>query len=113
MTDSKVTPIDRGKSAAKKAADDAREVVGHTLDGAKEKLEDMGDRLGEASHEARRIAEEQAEHVKENYGKFQDGAVDVAEDVDSYVVSNPGRAVLLAVAVGFVIGLLLRDPDTD
>ena len=113
MSDSKVTPIDRGKSAAKKAAEEAREAVGQTLDGAKEKLEDVGDRLGEAGQEARRFAGQQAEQVKENVSKIHDRTADVATGVDSFVVNNPGRAVLLAVAVGFVVGLLLRDPDTD
>lgn len=37
----------------------------------------------------------------------------VTDQVRTYVRSNPGKALLISVGVGFVIGLLLRGGDDD
>jgi ElaB/YqjD/DUF883 family membrane-anchored ribosome-binding protein len=37
----------------------------------------------------------------------------VADQVRSYVRSNPGKALLISIGAGFVIGLLLRRSDDD
>lgn len=37
----------------------------------------------------------------------------VADQVRSYVRSNPGKALLISIGAGFVIGLLLRRSDSD
>lgn len=56
--------------------------------------------------------------VKEKYtaAKEKLGEVDfegVADQVRTYVRSNPGKALLISVGVGFVIGLLLRRGDDE
>jgi ElaB/YqjD/DUF883 family membrane-anchored ribosome-binding protein len=47
--------------------------------------------------------------VREKVDDVDFGAV--TDQVRSYVRSNPGKALLLSVGVGFVIGLLLRRDD--
>lgn len=37
----------------------------------------------------------------------------VTDQVRTYVKSNPGKALLISVGVGFLIGLLLRRDDDD
>lgn len=37
----------------------------------------------------------------------------VTDQVRTYVRSNPGKALLISIGVGFVIGLLLRGGDDD
>lgn len=37
----------------------------------------------------------------------------VTDQVRSYVRSNPGKALLISIGVGFVIGLLLRGGDDE
>jgi len=56
--------------------------------------------------------------VKNQYNrareKFEDvdfGAI--TDQVRSYVRSNPGKALLISVGVGFLIGLLLRSHDNE
>ena len=39
--------------------------------------------------------------------------VAVTEQVRTYVRSNPGKALLISVGVGFLVGLLLRRDDED
>jgi ElaB/YqjD/DUF883 family membrane-anchored ribosome-binding protein len=56
--------------------------------------------------------------AKDKYSAAKEklGEVDfngMAEQVRSYVRSNPGKALLISVGVGFVIGLLLRRDDDE
>ena len=37
----------------------------------------------------------------------------ITDQVRSYVRSNPGKALLISVGVGFLVGLLLRRDDSD
>ncbi len=37
----------------------------------------------------------------------------ITDQVRSYVRSNPGKALLISIGVGFVIGLLLRGGDDE
>lgn len=54
---------------------------------------------------------DQYNRVKEKVEDVDFGAV--ADQVRSYVRSNPGKALLISVGVGFLIGLLLRRDDDD
>src|SRR5258708_4076832 len=56
--------------------------------------------------------------MRDQYNKVREKVEDVdfgavADQVRSYVRSNPGKALLLSVGVGFLIGLLLRRDDGD
>lgn len=56
--------------------------------------------------------------VKERYDQIREKVADidlngVTEQVRSYVRSNPGKALLISIGVGFVVGLMLRRPDED
>jgi len=56
--------------------------------------------------------------VKDQYNRVREKVDDVdfgavADQVRSYVRSNPGKALLISVGVGFMIGLLLRRGDEE
>jgi ElaB/YqjD/DUF883 family membrane-anchored ribosome-binding protein len=56
--------------------------------------------------------------VKDKYNAVRERVEDVdfgavTDQVRSYVRSNPGKALLISVGVGFVIGLLLRRDDEE
>ena len=50
-------------------------------------------------------------NVREKVDDVDFGAV--ADQARSYVRSNPGKALLLSVGLGFVVGLLLRRDDEE
>ena len=56
-------------------------------------------------------ARNQYNRVREKLEDVDLGAV--TDQVRSYVRSNPGKALLISVGVGFLIGLLLRRDDDD
>lgn len=71
---------------------------------------------------AKKYAGEQYEKasgaVRDSYNSVREKVDDVdfdeiVEQVRGYVRSNPGKALLISVGVGFVIGLLLRRGDSD
>jgi ElaB/YqjD/DUF883 family membrane-anchored ribosome-binding protein len=56
--------------------------------------------------------------VKNQYNRVREKVDDVdfgaiTDQVRSYVRSNPGKALLISVGVGFLIGLLLRRDDSE
>lgn len=59
-----------------------------------------------------------SDSMKNQYNRMRERVDDVdfgavADQVRSYVRSNPGKALLISVGVGFVVGLLLRSGDDD
>lgn len=56
--------------------------------------------------------------VKNQYNRVREKVEDVdfgavTDQVRSYVKSNPGKALLISVGIGFLIGLLLRRDDNE
>lgn len=56
--------------------------------------------------------------VRDGYNTVREKVEDVdfgaiTDQVRTYVRSNPGKALLISVGVGFLIGLLLRREDED
>ena len=56
--------------------------------------------------------------VRDGYSKARERVEDVdfaaiTDQVRTYVPSNPGKALLISVGIGFLVGLLLRRDDED
>ena len=72
--------------------------------------EEGGDEQGRFSR-ARDYVGGQYNRVREKMEDVDFGAV--ADQVRNYVRSNPGKALLISVGAGFLIGLLLRSGDDE
>ena len=130
----------RAKGVMNEKLGKTREVVGDQLGQAKERFgelkekvgEQLGDEVSERWHEAQAKARRQAEKVKEQvretareqysvrseqlkdgYAKVQDNMSHYSNDLESFVRQNPGRAVLIAAAAGFLVGMLFRGRKHD
>jgi ElaB/YqjD/DUF883 family membrane-anchored ribosome-binding protein len=80
---------------------------------------------GDASNRFGRAKDYAGEKYRAASGAMRDGYNQVRERVDevdfgaiteqvrTYVRSNPGKALLISVGVGFLVGLLLRRDDED
>ena len=90
---------------------------------ARQKLRDVKDdlskRIENVSQEVRREAGRASDYAKERYGVARESLRQgydrarkdfdqLSADVNAYVRDNPGRSVLIAAGLGFVIGMLLR-----
>lgn len=74
---------------------------------------DSGSRFGRAKDYVGDQYERASGKVRDGYNAMREKVEDVdfgaiTDQVKTYVRSNPGKALLISVGVGFLIGLLLR-----
>ena len=75
-------------------------------------------RFGRARQYVNETYETASGKVRDGYNSMREKVDDVdfgavADQVRTYVRSNPGKALLISVGVGFLIGLLLRRDDEE
>lgn len=79
---------------------------------------DTSGRFGKAKDFAKDKYDAASDAMKNQYNRMRERVEDVdfgaiADQVRSYVRSNPGKALLISVGAGFLIGLLLRRGDDE
>lgn len=75
---------------------------------AKGKMEETVEKAREAAGRAREQVDERAEQLRQGYERVEESVRHAADDFTGFVEDSPARAVLLAVAAGFVLGLISR-----
>jgi len=102
-----------GEDATKGRIGRAKEVLGEKYGEASEsvkaKYADASKIAKEKFADASKVAKEKYEKVKGKVDEIE--FEEVTEKVRAYVRENPGKAILISVGVGFLIGLLLRRDD--
>jgi ElaB/YqjD/DUF883 family membrane-anchored ribosome-binding protein len=99
------------------------------LDSARERFEDAAEDLDrryrrtardvrrgvkDVADSARERYEDATQNVKRGYVKARREAERIGNDVNDYVKENPGKSILIAAGVGFLLGLLIgRNRDND
>ncbi|HYM59499.1 MAG TPA: DUF883 C-terminal domain-containing protein [Thermoanaerobaculia bacterium] len=73
----------------------------------------VGEKYAAASETVRDKYAAASESVKDKYSQVRERVEEIdfqslSDQVRSYVRSNPGKALLISVGVGFLVGLLLR-----
>jgi ElaB/YqjD/DUF883 family membrane-anchored ribosome-binding protein len=79
---------------------------------------DADSRFGKAKDFVNEKYSAASDFTKNQYNRVREKVEDVdfgaiTDQVRSYVRSNPGKALLISVGVGFIAGLLLRSGDDD
>jgi ElaB/YqjD/DUF883 family membrane-anchored ribosome-binding protein len=79
---------------------------------------DTSSRFGRAKDFVNETYDAASDAMRDQYNRVREKVEDVdfgavADQVRSYVRSNPGKALLISVGVGFLIGLLLRSSDDE
>ena len=111
---SNVTSMDLAREAVAEGVEKARSAVSHRVDAARDRMRDskLSERVKGASSRAGEVAREGLGAAKEKLGHgYERARKDMDQlvgDVNVYVRDNPGRSVLIAAGVGFVLGFLLR-----
>lgn len=112
-------PVERAKAAAGDVAEKTRQ----TYEATRERLRAVGGEVGKqyeklsedvrrgaerASTVARQRYDETSETLKRGYTRVRKDMDSLTSDVNAYVRDNPGKSVLIAAGVGFLLGLLFR-----
>ena len=124
----KVKHIDEAKEKAKQAAEATGKAVQERLQTAREKFSEVADSLGKGAGSASSKVKEKAgqvstaaregysvaaERARQGYDKARKDLDHLTQDVNEYVRDNPGKSVLIAAGVGFLIGLIFRGRSHD
>ena len=85
---------------------------------ADESESERANRFSRAREYASQKYESASGAVRDGYNSVRERVDDVdfgalTDQVRTYVRSNPGKALLISVGVGFLVGLLLRRDDED
>ena len=94
----KETPFDRARDFVEEKIDRTKEVLGDSYSKARDQFDDVSD-------DVRKSMATAAKRIEKDYGYVWD-------DVRDYVRQNPGTALAISAAAGFVLGFLLRG-DSD
>ena len=65
------------------------------------------------SEKAREGYQELADNARRGYDKVRSDAGNLSREVGFYVRDNPGKALLIAAGVGFLLGLIARGRGDD
>lgn len=97
--------VEQARAVAKEKLGVAKEKLGEVSQAAGKRLQEVKGQAGEMSQVAK---EKAAEGLKHGYERVRKDFDDLNADVNAYVRDNPGRSVLIAAGVGFVLGMLMR-----
>ncbi len=93
----KDTPFDRARDFVEEKIDRTKEVLGDSYSKARDQFDGV-------SGDVRKSVKSAAKKIEGDYGYLWD-------DLRGYVKANPGTAMAVTAAVGFVLGFLIRGDD--
>ncbi len=119
-----IDPAGEAKGAVSERLDRAREKFSGVVEGMEKKVKKIGEGAERTGQQVRESAEKATvaakeryevarEKVKQGYDSARKNLDHLGDDVNEYVRDNPGRSLLIAAAVGFLLGLLLRGGRRD
>lgn len=100
--------VSSARDRIKGLSSDVQKSYGKVSEDVRRGAERASAELKKSAEAARERAQETAETVRQGYAKVRSQAGDVSDQVTEYVRENPGKSVLMAAGVGFLLGLLFR-----
>ncbi len=93
----KDTPFDRARDFVEEKIDQTKEVLGDSYSRARDQFDELSD-------DVRKNVKGASKRLEKDYGYLWD-------DAREYVRDNPGTALAIAAAAGFLLGFLFRGDD--
>jgi ElaB/YqjD/DUF883 family membrane-anchored ribosome-binding protein len=110
ISDASARVQDKASELGRKASskfDAGRIAAADKLESAAETLHDRVNRFGEIGHDTADRVDATARYIRKN------GAKEMVSDVGELVKAHPGKALLVAAAVGFLAARALRGSTTN
>jgi len=105
------SPAAAPEPTPEKTAEGVKEKIGHAKDYVGERYQAVSDKVRTRYESVSQAAREKASEVKSKVDQVE--MDDVVDQVRDYVRSNPGKALLISIGVGFVIGLIMRGGEDE
>jgi ElaB/YqjD/DUF883 family membrane-anchored ribosome-binding protein len=96
-----------------RVSEDVQDRYRKVADDVRRNAERAGKEIRRSANAARESYEDAAKSVRKGYHKVRKDAARWGEEVGEYVRENPGKSILIAAGVGFLIGLIVRRRDED
>jgi ElaB/YqjD/DUF883 family membrane-anchored ribosome-binding protein len=104
--------VDDVEEKLAEAAQGSRERINEVARGVEQRYQRVAEEMRREAERASKVAKEKVETavtgLREGYGKVRKDVDHLGEDVSDYVRDNPGKSLLMAAVVGFLLGLLFR-----
>jgi ElaB/YqjD/DUF883 family membrane-anchored ribosome-binding protein len=104
---------DRFQSQYRKISDDVRRGAERASAEIRRGKETAREKYEDVAETARDKYRDVADTARRSYTRVSSEAGNVSREVSLYVRDNPGKSVLLAAGVGFLLGLLIRRGGDD
>jgi len=112
-----VRPLERARDAVSEVVDRGRETARERLNEARERFQEVTEKARDRASHVRGAARERYDdtvvQLRDGYSQVRDNVEGWSEELQDYVREHPGRSVLFAALIGFVIGLLFRRRNDD
>lgn len=108
-----VSARDRFQSQYRKISDDVRRGAERASSEIRRGRETAKEKYQDVAETAREKYQDVAETARRSYTRVSSEAGNVSREVSLYVRDNPGKSVLIAAGVGFLLGLLIRRGGGD
>lgn len=111
----KKTTVDEVEAKASEAARGGRERLSEVARNVEQRYQRVAEEMRREAEKASKAAKEKMETavsgLRDGYGKVRQDVGHLGDEVTEYVRENPGKSILIAAFVGFLIGLLFRRSD--
>lgn len=111
MADNETTPVAPAQPAAEGANASVKERIEKAREYVGERYQAVSDKVKAKYETASTATREKVADLKQRVEGIE--VEDVVEQTRDYVRSNPGKALLISIGVGFIIGLLVRGTGDD
>ncbi|MEM7483047.1 MAG: hypothetical protein AAF481_17875 [Acidobacteriota bacterium] len=101
----KASPVDKARERFQDAAETVQETYRKVSDDVRRGADRAASELKDG---AQRSTEAAARGLRDGFEQVRGQARSLTDDLNDFVQDNPGRAVVVAAAAGFLIGLLFR-----
>jgi ElaB/YqjD/DUF883 family membrane-anchored ribosome-binding protein len=102
------TPLYAAREKFTRVADDLKGRYERATGGFQRKAKDARSELQRGAERARERYDEAGERLRHGYDSASEHAEEWNRDLNHFVQEHPGRAVLMAAGVGFLLGMVFR-----
>ena len=107
--------VEEAQEKVAESAQSGRERLSEVARGVEQRYQRVAEEMRREAERASKVARERVDTavtgLRQGYTKVRKDAGRLSEDVGEYVRDNPGKSLLVAAVVGFLLGLLFRRSD--